>query len=66
MAINYTTIGPLSATVRTDAGKREAEIVAFGWDDHDPERVTGYWILGKSVPAGLVFVAPSQILEMKD
>jgi hypothetical protein len=47
-----------------DGRKAIAQIVAFGWDDAEPEKVTGYWMLGKNVPGGLVFLAPSQILEM--
>jgi hypothetical protein len=65
MAIHYTTIGPIGATFRTDGRKADAEIVAFGWDDAEPEKVTGYWMLGKSVPGNLAFMLPSQILEMR-
>jgi hypothetical protein len=48
MAINYTTVGPLSAKARmTDGAETNLTIVAFAWHDAQPYELTGLWTFGR-------------------
>ena len=73
MPINYTTIGPINA--KMTAKPREGEVkppegevtvVAFGWNDAEPEQITGVWALGAPPkPPGLAFIPRSQIQSLE-
>ena len=66
MAVHYTSIGPINAVLHIEGGTTSARIVAFGWDDEEPETVTGYWMFGSAIHSGLIFVPASAILEIRD
>ncbi len=67
MAINYTAINPLTATLATTPGYtgvppgNEVTVLAFGWADAEPETTTGVWVLGQD--AGQVIFVPASGIE---
>ena len=73
MTINYTTIGPIDAkmTAKPREGEgmaleREVTVVAFGWNNSEPEQITGVWALGGPAGArGLAFIRRSQIERLE-
>ena len=65
MSINYTTIGPITAKLTAEGQKETTEVtvVAFGWNDAEPEKNTGVWVLGKA--PGLAFLPANEISSLE-
>src|ERR1700722_9044305 len=61
MPINHTAIGPVWARM-ISAEQTEVTVVAFGWDDADPERSTGVWVLGAD--RSLTFIRDSSVRSL--
>ncbi len=69
MAVHYTTIGPIDTVLHLHEGdaemRKSVRIVAFGWDDAEPETVTGYWVFGQDIkPPGLAFFPAAGITSL--
>ena len=66
MAFHATGIGPLRADVQLeDASTAHALLVAFRWDDAEPDRIDSYLMkLGSGPPGQLHWVAPEQVLAI--
>ena len=60
MAMNYTTVGPVKAMLcAREHQDTEVTVLAFGWNDAEPEKIAGVWALGAA--PGLTFIPESQI-----
>jgi hypothetical protein len=71
MAVQYTSIGPINSryTFHNDGGSTvtiQGQIVAFGWDDAEPETVTGFWVHSPDLkPPGLHFFPAAGITDVE-
>ena len=66
MALHATGIGPLRADVRLeDTSTVHALLVAFPWQDAEPNRIDSYLVkLASGPPGQLQWVAPEQVVAI--